>query len=308
MKFLSMNKILCIRLAYLGDVLLCDPVLRALKNQFPGVQIHFLTDISAKELEDTQKQIDVWHFYKGNKRSIAAALIKENFELIIDFQSSFTSRFISFLLFKKTIRIPNFDKNTSSASHLVDHYFNKLSSLGLQNDHKGLEWKISTIDLSKFTLPSRFSVFALGARRVTRVISYPKMIELVDRWEGPLVLLGDTWDQNFADRLEILFPEKVINLCANTSIAESAAIIDAAEKVITHNSVMMHIAAALQKQPIVLFTNTSPNDGYAPYQASFKAIELGNLTCKPCVQLEKDVCPLHHFDCGMKINLDPIFE
>jgi ADP-heptose:LPS heptosyltransferase len=79
MKFLSMNKILCIRLGYLGDVLLCDPVLRAIKNQFPGVQIHFLTDITCEELRGTQVQIDHWHFYNGGKRSLAAALWKENF-------------------------------------------------------------------------------------------------------------------------------------------------------------------------------------------------------------------------------------
>ncbi len=303
-----MNKILCIRLGYLGDVLLCDPVFRAIKNQFPGVQIHFLTDITCEELRGTQVQIDHWHFYNGGKRSLAAALWKENFDLIIDFQNSYTSRFISFLLFKKIVRIPKFNKTTSTQSHLVEHYFQQLESLGLKADEKGVEWHQPSVDVSKFQLPTQYSVFALGARRVTRVISYPKMIELVDRWEGNLVFLGDSWDKHFGDRLAILFPEKVINLCEETSIVESAAILKDAEKVITHNSLFMHVAAALEKQPIVFYTNTSSKDGYGPYKAAYRSIELENLACKPCVDLEKDVCPLYHFDCGMKINLDPIFE
>lgn len=299
-----MNKILCIRFGYLGDVLLCDPVLRALKTKFPGLEIHFLTDLASKELVGTQPQIDHWHFYQGSARSVAAALWKEKFDLIIDFQSNFTSKLISFLLFKKVIRIPK----KPNALHLVDHYVVSLHSLGIVSDGKGVQWKSTITAISRFDLPEQYGVFALGARRVTRVISYPKMIELVDRWQGTLVLLGDDWDENFGDRLAILFPEKVMNLCAKTSIAESAAIIEGANKVITHNSVMMHLAAALQKQPIVLFTNTSPSDGYAPYQAAYKPIELEGLTCKPCIQVEKDVCPLYHFDCGMKINLDAIFN
>lgn len=303
-----MKKILCIRLSYLGDVLLCDPILRALKKKFPGVQIHFLTDFSAKQLEGSQASIDQWHFYTGSARSAAAALWNEKFDLIIDFQSSFSSKLISFLLFRKRITIPIFEPQTGQDLHLVDQYFSSLRSLGIESDNRGIEWRNTALDLTKFNLPSHYSVFALGARRVTRVISYPKMIELVDRWEGNLVLIGDVWDKHFGDRLAILFPEKVVNLCEETSIAESAAIIQGSEKVITHNSLMMHIAAALNKQPIVLYTNTSAKDGYAPYLASYKVIELENLACKPCIKIEKDVCPLYHFDCGMKINLDAIFQ
>lgn len=299
-----MNKILCIRLGYLGDVLLCDPVFRALKNRYPGLEIHFLTDFASKELVGTQPQIDHWHFYQGSVRSVAAALWKEKFDLIIDFQANITSKLISFLLFRKVIRIPS----KPNALHLVDYYFASLQSLGIASDGEGVQWKAAEINLSRFALPQEYSVFALGARRVTRVISYPKMIELLDRCQGSLVLLGDEWDKNFGDRLEILFPDKVINLCSKTTIPESAAIMEGATKVITHNSVMMHIAAALNKQPIVLFTNTSPSDGYAPYLAAYQAIELEGLTCKPCIQVEKDVCPLYHFDCGMKINLDAIFN
>lgn len=307
MKFLSMNKILCIRLGYLGDILLCNPVLRAIKNHFPGVQIHFLTDISAKQLEGSQPSIDHWHYYQGSARSMAASLWKEKFDLVIDFQADFSSKLISFLLFRKKICLPKFQKN-NNASHLLDHYFHSLQFLGIQPDGQGIDWKLSSTNLSKFKLPESYGVFALGARRVTRVISYPKMIELVERWEGKLVLLGDDWDKNFGDRLAILYPEKVINLCEETSIVESAQIIDQAERVITHNSMMMHLAAALKKQPFVLYTNTSPQDGYTPYQANFTPIELPHLTCKPCINIEKDVCPLHHFACGMNINLDAIFE
>ncbi|MEY2792238.1 MAG: hypothetical protein RJA76_230 [Bacteroidota bacterium] len=303
-----MNKILCIRLGYLGDVLMCSPVLRSLKNKFPHAEIHFLSGESAQELQESQPHIDHWHFYQNSVRAIAAKLWKENFDLIIDFQDSFTSRMIRFLLFKKSIRISSFEKNISNASHLVQHYFQQLEKLSLPSDDLGLDWKQPKTDLEIFKLPSHYKVYALGARRVTRVISYPKMIELVDRLPGKLVLLGDSWDENFGDRLEILFPEKVINLCAKTTIMESAAIMQGAQKVITHNSLMMHIAAALEKQPIVLYTNTSPNDGFAPYKAQFSAIELENLACKPCINLEKDVCPLYHFDCGMKINLDYLFE
>lgn len=302
-----MNKILCIRLDYLGDVLLCSPLLRSLKKRFPDAEIHFLSHKKSENLVDLVSNVDVWHFHQDNVRQTAAALWKEKFDLVIDFQSNSTSKWISFLLFRKTISIKPFSGPSSGFTHLIDHYFDALSTLQLENDGSGIEIKLNqTINLP--SLPSKYDVFCLGARRVTRVISYPKMIELVNRWQGKLVLLGDSWDKNYADRLEILFPEKIINLCDQTTLVESAVIIKNAQKVVTHNSLMMHFAAALKKQPVVLFTNTSPSDGYGPYKSDFKSVMLGNLSCKPCAKLETDVCPLYHFDCGNKINLDAIFE
>lgn len=303
-----MNKILCIRMDYLGDVLLCSPIVQALKKRYPGAEIHFLSSPKAQELTKLIPNISTWHFFKGSVRQTAAALWKEQYDLVIDFQASTASKWLTFLLFRKKITIKNFEKYKSANQHIIDFYFQELSSLGLHSDAKGLILSNPDANITQFDLPNDYAVFALGGRRVTRVISYPKMIELVDRWQGKLVLLGDQWDKNFGDRLAILFPEKVINLCKKTSILESAAIILGAKKVLTHNSLMMQLSAAFNKQPIVLYTHTSANDGYAPYQSAFKAIELQGLACKPCVNLEKDVCPLYHFDCGMKIPLDAIFE
>ncbi len=303
-----MNKILCIRIAYLGDVLLCSPILRALKNRFPAAEIHFLTQEKAIEMAELIPEVSRWHIYKGNIRQSAAALWKEKFDLIIDFQASPTSKWISSLLFRKKITLPSFVNNKSDGQHVIDFYFQELHELGLKNDGMGIVLNKPNKSITKFNLPAKYSVFALGGRRVTRVVSYPKMIELVDRWEGKLVLLGDQWDRHYADRLAILFPEKVINLCHETSISESAAIIYGGDKVITHDSLMMQLSAAFNKQPMVLYTHTSPSDGYAPYGSAFKAIELQGLSCKPCVNIEKDVCPLYHFDCGMNIPLDAIFE
>ena len=301
-----MNKILCLRLDFLGDVLLCSPLLRSLKNRFPNAEIHFLTNSECRDLSSLVPSVDVWHFHSGSVRQTAAALWNQKFDLVIDFQSNSTTRWISFLLFRKTISIKTEERK--SGQHVVDYYFEALRSLELKNDEFGIVLDSKALPAISIELPPVYDVFALGARRVTRVISYPKMIELVNRWEGKLVLLGDDWDKNFADRLELLFPEKIFNLCGTTNIVQSASIVLGARKVITHNSFMMHLAAALKKQPFVLYTNTSPSDGYAPYLASYEAIMLDDLGCRPCVKLESDVCPLYHFDCGNKIKLDAIFD
>jgi len=282
-----MKKILCISLENLGDVLVSLPALSAIKSSIPNLEVHFLTKSSHQQLESIVSQVDQWHYFKDNIFATASSLCKVKFDEIIDFSNSFQSKAICFCLFHKRKAINPFDFPIKTNDQLI---------------------KFEEESINEFSLPSKYSVFALGARRVVRVISYPKMIELVDRWEGILVLIGDEWDKNFGDRLEILFPEKVINLCKKTTLEQSAAIINKAEKVITHNSAMLHLSVLLGKQLVVLYTNTAPTDGFLLKGAQIKPIELLGLTCKPCQKIETDVCPLFHFDCGTKLDLDPIFE
>ena len=55
-------KFLVIRFSSIGDIVLTTPALRCAKNQIPGVEIHFLTKLSMKDLVQVDNIIEGYFF------------------------------------------------------------------------------------------------------------------------------------------------------------------------------------------------------------------------------------------------------
>ena len=69
-----MPKILIIRFSSIGDIVLTTAAVRCAKNQIPGVEIHFLTKLSMKDLVIGNPNIDQFHFLDENIDHTIAAL------------------------------------------------------------------------------------------------------------------------------------------------------------------------------------------------------------------------------------------
>lgn len=95
------------------------------------------------------------------------------------------------------------------------------------------------------------------------------------------------------------------------TLNESAALLKQASVVITHDTGMMHIAAAFQKKIISIWGNTVPDFGMYPYlnneyRNSFKIIENNDLSCRPCSKIGFDKCPTGHFKCMNDLKMQEI--
>ena len=88
------------------------------------------------------------------------------------------------------------------------------------------------------------------------------------------------------------------DLTGKTSLGDAIALMACADKVVSNDSGLMHIAAALEKPLAVVYGSTSP--GFTPPLADKVAIVSLHLDCSPCF---KRVCPLGHTNC-LK-NLEP---
>jgi ADP-heptose:LPS heptosyltransferase len=311
-----MQKILCIRFSSIGDILLTTPIVRVLKAQFPQAEIHIATKASFAQLWEGNPHVNQVHGFDGNLLKFASALRKEGFDRVYDLHKNLRSHALCLLLGKFPKQI---DKYTSERKafvktkintlpgHLVDR---NLTSLGLSFDGQGLDYFIpatSRVEPASFGITRPYVLFAMGAAHQTKVLSYPKMIELVDSIPHPVVLIGDDWDAKLGYRLATLFPAKIINLCSKTSIAQSASLIQQSAMVITHDSSMMHVAAALKHPKLyTIWGSTHPGLGFTPYQTPFTAIENTNLACRPCSTQGSNVCPLGHFNCMNSLDLSAI--
>ena len=107
-----------------------------------------------------------------------------------------------------------------------------------------------------------------------------------------IVLLGSKSDESMGHRIQILTKNACINLIGKTSLLEALNILSFATLVISNDSGLMHLAAALGRPLIALYGSSSP-EFTPPLSVNAKIIYL-KLSCSPCFERR---CPLVHFNC-----------
>ena len=104
--------------------------------------------------------------------------------------------------------------------------------------------------------------------------------------------------------------KKTVNLAGRISLDNSAFLVSQAEVVITHDTGLMHIAAAYKKKIVSLWGNTIPEFGMYPYQTdpASRMFEVKNLPCRPCSKIGFQQCPKKHFRCMMDQDMRAIAD
>ena len=109
-----------------------------------------------------------------------------------------------------------------------------------------------------------------------------------------IILLGSKSDYSLAQ--EITSQSKLVsnihNWCGNTSLDEAIALIGMSKAVVSNDSGLMHIAAALQIPQVAIFGSSDP--AHTPPLSDRAKIMWLNMSCSPC---HKRVCPLGHLRC-----------
>lgn len=324
-----MPKILIIRFSSIGDIVLTTPVIRCLKKQLEGAEIHYVTKKSYEEIIKNNPYIDKIHCYVDNIRKIISNLKNEKFDYVIDLHHNLRSLVVktglettnfSFnkLNFEKWLLV-NLKVNKMPKVHIVDRYLDTVKHLGVKNDNEGLDYFISDKDkINLNILPkqhqSGYIAFAIGARHNTKKLPLEKIISICKKINYPIILLGGGEDKANAKNICNELGEKVFNACGLYSINQSASIIQQAEKVITHDTGLMHIATAFNKEIISIWGNTVSDFGMFPYYPKPEdkklshIIEVKKLSCRPCSKLGFKECPEKHFDCMEKIDEESVVK
>jgi len=148
----------------------------------------------------------------------------------------------------------------------------------------------------RYSLPERYVVLCPGAE-YGPAKRWPYFAELSSRLDRPAVLLGSKNDVAAAAGIA------GTNLVGATTLDEAIDLIALAERVVTNDSGLMHVAAALGRPLVALFGSSSPE--HTPPQGRRARTLWLKLECSPCYARE---CPLGHFRCMRELSVESVLQ
>ncbi len=319
-----MSKILILRFSAIGDIVLASPIMRMLKQQKEGVEVHFCTKKNFKILVESNPNIDKIHFLGESLNELIQVLKEEKYDYVIDLHNSLRSKIIRWRLGvkNKSIRKHYVEKwlieklkiNKLPATHIVDRYLEASSIVGIKDDGLGLSYYIPASDEVSLTdFPAAFQkgyiAFAIGGQHATKRLPLHKLVELCKKINAPIVLLGGKEDDVVGEKVVAELKETsipIFNACGKYNLNQSASIVRQSRLVFSHDTAMMHVAAAFGKEVYSIWGNTIPGYGMYPYRTKYHLLENKGLSCRPCTKIGYSKCPKGHFKCMEEISFDSV--
>lgn len=320
-------KILIIRFSSIGDIVLTTPVIRCVKQQVPDAEVHFLTKKSFRGMLDNNPYVDKVHALDQDWDGMIAGLQAEKFDLIVDLHKNLRTLRVKRALPKVKVvsfRKLNIEKllltsflkiNIMPDVHIVDRCLDTVKYLGVKNDGKGLDYFIPQKDeVPQHDLPAShhfgYIGVVIGAALNTKKLPVDKLRELCAAIKHPIILLGGPEDRAEGELIAEQDRVKIYNACGKFNLNESAWLVKNARTIVTHDTGLMHIAAAFKKPIVSIWGNTVPAFGMTPYYGdaliASRMFEVKGLSCRPCSKIGYKKCPRGHFKCMNQQDVESV--
>lgn len=318
-------KILVIRFSSIGDIVLTTPVLRCLKQQTQA-EIHFLTKKSFAKILSANPYVDKIFAFEKSVSEVISDLKSVHYDQVIDLHHNLRSLYVKLALgrpahsfnklnLEKWLLV-NWGIDRMPDVHIVHRYMETLAPLGVAYDGQGLDFfmPVGNERLPEdMALPhSPYVAFVLGATHATKRLPVEKISAICQQIKQPVVLLGGPAEAQVGAIVAQNAPENVIDLSGKLTLFQSAALVRDAQRVITHDTGLMHIAAAFRKPIISVWGNTLPSFGMYPFYPDGldlnQSVEVKGLKCRPCSKIGYSQCPKSHFKCMQEIDIEQIVK
>jgi ADP-heptose:LPS heptosyltransferase len=334
-------KFLIIRFSSIGDIVLTTPVVRCLKKQLVTAQVHYLTKAVFRPILAANPYVDKVHTLDRDFDQLMVDLRKEDFDYVIDLHHNLRTLRVKRGLKKQAFSfdklnvekwlLTNLKIDKLPDRHIVDRYMDTVASFGVRNDGAGLDYFIPEADELKPTdIPAAHQAgyigVVIGAAHATKRLPLHKLETICAGSHHPLILLGGPEDAETAKKLAAIDPVRIYNACGQFNLNESAGLVRQAKLIVTHDTGLMHIAAAFKRPIISVWGNTVPEFGMYPYYGEnylfhyregnqrlfgdlpYQIMEVKGLSCRPCSKIGYEKCPRGHFKCMEQQPVDRIFQ
>ena len=314
-------RLLFIRFSAIGDIVLASPALRCAKQQIPGVEIHFLTKRSMKAVSEANPYVDQFHYFDNDLSATIKELKACNFDYIIDLHKNLrTLRIrlalgVPYLSYNKLsvekFLLTKFQVNRMADRHISMRSVDALAPLGVSYDGKGLDYFVPSEVIQPVFFPEGYVALVIGASYATKKLPLESLKVLCSQIPHPIVLVGGKEEVADGEALALLDPTRIVNTCGAYSLHESALIVSKARLVISHDTGMLYIACAFEKNVIAIWGATSPAlqvEPFMPVDSKAQVFQsiVPDLPCQPCSNFGTKTCPKGHFACMKQQDLPEI--
>ena len=328
-------KILIIGPAWVGDMVIAHTLFRWLKQRHPDSEIDVLAPAWTKPLLDRMPEIhgslyspfSHGQLRLGDRYRLGVSLRERHYEQAIVLSNSYKSALVPY--FAKVSRRTGWigemrygllnDVRRLHKKHLpqmIQRFIalglEKGESLPVELPHPQLQVSVSSVDttLNRLSLSKPDAlILALcpgaefGPSKQWPADYYADVAraKLAEGWR--VWLFGSVKDKVMADSIAALTEHRAENLAGATKLNEAVDLLSLASLVVTNDSGLMHIAAALGRPLVVIYGSTSP--GFTPPMSQKAQILKSTLSCSPCF---KRTCPYRHHHCMKELKPEQILE
>jgi len=311
-------RILIVAPNWIGDALMAQPLLARLRERTPGAQIDVLApawvapvarrmaeveDVIAVPLRHKSLQLRArWKIARElNARAYAEAIVLPNSwkSALLPFFAGIPVR-TGYVGEARYGLLNNLHRNAAPGMSL--HYARLSEPPGgeVKQPLPQPRLRVAAQEIEavrqRFGIQGPYGVFCPGAE-YGPAKRWPYFRELSARLEAQTVILGSGNDREAARGIAGR------NLVGETSLDEAIALIAGADYVVTNDSGLMHIAAALGRPQVALFGSSSPR--HTPPLSSAARVLWLAVECSPCFERE---CPLGHFRCMREMTVESVLE
>ena len=319
------RSIAVLRLSSLGDVVLALPVVAALRAAYPRARIHFWVKEEYADAVRFDPAIDHVRALEADARriedlvSMSAEL--EECDLIVDLQGNPRSRLLAFRQAAPVLRAPSYRVRRARWVHArwtappavpatLERYAAALAPLGLAvNDVPRLAAGADAEAWADAWLtawaPGRPPVaLCPGARHATKCwpqAGWCALDEALAADGRPRVVISTPAERRALPQLAERIDADPRARWLAEPLPRIAAVLSRCSAAVTHDSGLMHMAAARGLRVVAIFGSTSPVLGFAPAGPGH-AVLCRNEPCQPCTLHGRATCPKGHFRCMTGIS------
>ena len=328
-------KILIIGPAWVGDMVMAQALFRWLKKRYPDSEIDVLAPAWTKPLLDRMPEIHEsldfpfshGELRLGDRYRLGVSLRKRHYEQAIVLSNSYKSALVPY--FAKVLRRTGWigemrygllnDVRWLNKKHFP-RMVQRFIALGLEKDEPmPVELPYPQLKISESSVDTTLNRLSLSKPNALILALCPgsefgpskqwpadyyadvARAKLSEGWR--VWLFGSVKDKAITDSIVVSTEHQAENLSGVTELSETVDLLSLASLVITNDSGLMHIAAALDRSLVVIYGSTSPE--FTPPLSKKAQILKSTLPCSPCF---KRTCPYRHHYCMKKLKPEQILE
>ena len=313
------EKILVVAPSWIGDTILAQPLLALLKRNNPAARIEVLAPQWSAPLLGRMAEVDAviinpfdhGEFNLAARRALGRRLAGADYQQAYVLPNSWKSALIPFFA-----RVPRRIGYQGEARYLLVNERHQLdvdrhpqlvqryaalagplpavlprphlSSTSAQQQAVRL-----ALNLPADAAPAIFCPGAeYGPAKRWPARHFAALARLIATPQNPVWLVGSATDTTVGEAVAGAAEGAALNLCGRSTLQQAIDLIASARCVVSNDSGLMHVAAALERPLVALYGSSSP--AYTPPLSSMARIVSRNLPCSPCFKRE---CPLAHLDC-----------